>query len=83
MDYNDIIDTLVKTVLDAVYSIVERLPFDKSCIGVILKVEANRYTVAAFGAEYVIESSNEYKKGQRVAVTAPQNDFKHLFLTNI
>lgn len=83
MDYNEIVDIIVKTVLDAVYKIVEKLPFDKTTIGVVVKVENNNYTVIAFGREYVIQSKNTFELGERVAVTAPQNDFKHLIMTSL
>lgn len=83
MDYGEVIDVMVDSLLSAFYTIVEKLPFDKSTFGVIVKVEENNYTVSAFGKEYKIYSKNKFDLGERVVVTAPQNDFKRLYIKSI
>lgn len=83
MNYSGVVDTIVKTVLDAISHTISSLPFDKTSTGKILKVDNHNYTVAVFGKEYMIYSSKEFKVGQQVAVTAMQNDFKRLIMTDI
>ena len=83
MNYSNVIDTIVKSVLDAISYTITTLPFDKTSTGKILKVNGHNYTVAVFGKEYVIYSSRDFKVGQQVAVTAMQNDFKRLIMTEI
>lgn len=82
-DYNEVVTVIAKTVIDAVKRIVSNLSFDKTTFGIILKANGTEYTVSAFGKEYVIISQKTFSVGQRVAVTAPQSDFKHLIMHDI
>lgn len=84
MDYSEVVEIIVKNVLEAINKVTEKLPFDKSSEGKIMKILENHYyMVLVFGKEYKIYSSHDFKLGQRVLVTAPQNDFKRLVMTDI
>lgn len=82
-NYNDPIKVLVKCTVDATKKLLAKARFDRTSIGVITDISGNVYTVAVFGGTYSIQSSQLFNINQRVAVTAPQNDFKHLLLRPI
>lgn len=75
---NSIVESLSKVIIDTVYRIGEKLPYDKSTEGVIVGIEEDKYTVNAFGKTYTVYSSYDFELNQTVIVTAPQNNFKRL-----
>lgn len=56
--------------------------FDRTAVGTIVKVldDHSGYVVAAFGKEYTIASNALFQVNDAVAVIAPQNDFKRLYI---
>lgn len=80
---SDLISVLSKVIVDAADEISRKAKFDRTSIGIVTQSDGDKYTVAVFGGTYVIQSSQSFSAGQRVAVTAPQNDFKHLILRAI
>lgn len=56
--------------------------FDRTAVGTVVKVldDHSGYVVAAFGKEYTIASNALFQVNDAVAVIAPQNDFKRLYI---
>jgi hypothetical protein len=62
--------------------LVNNAKFDRTAVGTIVKVldDHSGYVVAAFGKEYTIASNALFQVNDAVAVIAPQNDFKRLYI---
>lgn len=79
----DWIESLSKTIVEAADRAVAKAQFDRTSFGIVNEINGDQYKVAVFGDEYVIQSSKQFELHQRVAVTAPQGDFKHLLINSI
>lgn len=77
------IDVLTKMITETARNIVESALFDKTTFGVIKKKTATGYIVTAFGKEFNVSSSQDFKLYERVAVTAPQCDYSNLLIRKI
>lgn len=62
--------------------LISNAKFDRTAVGTIVKVldDHSGYVVAAFGKEYTIASNALFQVNDAVAVIAPQNDFKRLYI---
>lgn len=62
--------------------LINNAKFDRTAVGTIVKVldDHSGYVVAAFGKEYTIASNALFQVNDAVAVIAPQNDFKRLYI---
>jgi hypothetical protein len=62
--------------------LISNAKFDRTAVGTIVKVldDHSGYVVAAFGKEYTISSNALFQVNDAVAVIAPQNDFKRLYI---
>lgn len=62
--------------------LINNAKFDRTAVGAIVKVldDHSGYVVAAFGKEYTIASNALFQVNDAVAVIAPQNDFKRLYI---
>lgn len=62
--------------------LISNAKFDRTAVGTIVKVldDHSGYVVAAFGKEYTIASNALFQVNDAVAVIAPQNDFKRLYV---
>lgn len=62
--------------------LISNAKFDRTAVGTIVKVldDHSGYVVAAFGKEYTIASNALFQVNDTVAVIAPQNDFKRLYI---
>nr|DAQ77849.1 MAG TPA: Putative tail protein [Caudoviricetes sp.] len=62
--------------------LISNAKFDRTAVGTIVKVldDHSGYVVAAFGKEYTIASNALFQMNDAVAVIAPQNDFKRLYI---
>lgn len=62
--------------------LINNAKFDRTTVGTIVKVldDHSGYVVAAFGKEYTIASNALFQVNDAVAVIAPQNDFKRLYI---
>ena len=62
--------------------LISNAKFDRTAVGTIVKVldDHSGYVVAAFGKEYTIASNALFQVNVAVAVFAPQNDFKRLYI---
>lgn len=62
--------------------LIRNAKFDRTAVGTIVKVldDHSGYVVAAFGKEYTIASNALFQVNDAVAVIAPQNDFKRLYI---
>lgn len=62
--------------------LISNAKFDRTTVGTIVKVldDHSGYVVAAFGKEYTIASNALFQVNDAVAVIAPQNDFKRLYI---
>ena len=77
------VDVLTKMITETARNIVESASFDKTSFGVIKKKTVTGYVVSAFGKEFNVSSSQDFKLYERVAVTAPQCDYSNLLLRKI
>lgn len=62
--------------------LISNAKFDRTAVGTIVKMldDHSGYVVAAFGKEYTIASNALFQVNDAVAVIAPQNDFKRLYI---
>lgn len=62
--------------------LISNAKFDRTAVGTIVKVldDHSGYVVAAFGKAYTIASNALFQVNDAVAVIAPQNDFKRLYI---
>lgn len=62
--------------------LISNAKFDRTAVGTVVKVldDHSGYVVAAFGKEYTIASNALFQVNDAVAVIAPQNDFKRLYI---
>lgn len=62
--------------------LINNAKFDRTAVGTIVKIldDHSGYVVAAFGKEYTIASNALFQVNDAVAVIAPQNDFKRLYI---
>lgn len=62
--------------------LISNAKFDRTAVGTIVKVldDHSGYVVTAFGKEYTIASNALFQVNDAVAVIAPQNDFKRLYI---
>lgn len=62
--------------------LINNAKFDRTAVGTIVKVldDHSGYVVAAFSKEYTIASNALFQVNDAVAVIAPQNDFKRLYI---
>ena len=79
----ELIKILSKMIVETTFEIVNRAKFDRTSIGVVKNVNGNKYTVNVFGGTYEISSSKTFAVNQKVAVIAPQNNFKNLIMIEI
>lgn len=73
---------LAKEVKRYCEKLISSAKFDRTAVGTVVKVldDHSGYVVAAFGKEYTIASNALFQVNDAVAVIAPQNDFKQLYI---
>ena len=73
---------LAKEVKRYCEKLIGNAKFDRTAVGTVVKVldDHSGYVVAAFGKEYTIASNALFQVNDAVAVIAPQNDFKRLYI---
>lgn len=79
-DSRKAVSVLTKMICDTARCIVEGASFDKTFFGVVTGTSNGKYIVTSAGQEYTIKSSQFFKVGERVAVTAAQSNYNTLIL---
>lgn len=77
------VDVLTKMITEAARGAAENASYDKTTFGIIKGKIDGAYTVFAFGQDRTINSSQDFKLHERVAVTAPQCDYSNLIIHKI
>lgn len=73
---NKLADLILRTTKD----VISDASFDKTFFGVVTDNSGGYYTITAAGQKYTIRSSQYFAVGERVAVTAVQNNYNTLII---
>lgn len=80
----DGISMFVEKLYVAVKKLISQAGFDRTSVGQVLKVNGgNKYTVAAFGGQYVLSYKTQLKVGDIVRVKIPQNIWKDMYIESV
>lgn len=79
-DSRKAVNEMAKMICEAAKYFVEDASFDKTFFGVVTGTSNGKYIVTSAGQEYAIKSSQFFKVGERVAVTAVQSNYNTLIL---
>lgn len=74
---------LADEIVNCVRVLISKAKFDRSSIGRVVSVHEDYCIVNAFGQEYKVTTNLSFSKNQRVAVVAPQGNFKKLYMIAI
>ena len=77
------VSALVKIIYETSKKVVGEAAFDKTFFGIVTAINGNTYTVSVQGQTYNIKSGQSIALHERVAVTAPQGNFKNLIIHKI
>lgn len=82
-DSRKAVSELAKMICEAAKRVVEDASFDKTFFGVVTSTSNGKYIVTSAGQEYSIKSSLFFTVGERVAITAVQNNYNTLILRKL
>lgn len=74
------VSALAKLIMESAKDAVKDGSFDKTFFGVITGIDSGRYVVTSAGQDYTVRSSQYFTLGERVAITAMQNNYNTLIL---
>lgn len=81
MNYNEVIEELVKSIKQAIDGIKETLSYDKTFRAKVTeKINDRKYKILYCGTTYTVSSSILCEVGDFVRVCAPCNNWKDLFI---